>query len=94
MLNLKSKSYSQMYKCQMNLIMLVKFVQFNHLLKVSLAAGLEEAGEMTKTAAKEKASIAQANLQEAVRILRVEPDMDSVLEDRMQLVKNVLAKLE
>ena len=58
----------------MNLIMLVKFVQFNHLLKVSLAAGLEEAGEMTKTAAKEKASIAQANLQEAVRILRVEPD--------------------
>ena len=69
-------------------------VQFNHLLKVSLAAGLEEAGEMTKTAAKEKASIAQANLQEAVRILRVEPDMDSVLEDRMQLVKNVLAKLE
>ena len=83
-----------MYKCQMYLIMLVKFVQFNHLLKVSLAAGLEEAGEMTKTAAKEKASIAQVNLQEAVRILRVEPDMDSVLEDRMQLVKNVLAKLE
>ena len=57
-----------------------------------MAAGLEEAGETSKEAAKEKATIALKNLQEAVRILQVEPDMRSVLDDRMQLVKNVLSK--
>ena len=62
--------------------------------QVSLAAGLEEAGEISKEVAKEKATIALKNLQEAVRILQVEPDMKSVLDDRMQLVKNVLSKFE
>ena len=62
--------------------------------QVSLAAGLEEAGQITKAEAKDRANTALGNLQEATRILRVEPDMDSVLEDRMQLVKNVLAKFE
>ena len=61
---------------------------------MSLAAGLEEAGEISKNAAKEKATIALKNLQEAVRILQVEPDMRSVLDDRMQLVKNVLSKFD
>ena len=59
-----------------------------------MAAGLEEAGEISKEAAKEKATIAMKNLQEAVRILQVEPDMRSVLDDRMQLVKNVLSKFD
>ena len=61
---------------------------------MSLAAGLEDAGEITKTEAKARANTALGNLQEATRILKVEPDMDSVLEDRMQLIKNVLAKFE
>ena len=61
---------------------------------MSLAAGLEEAGEITQAEAKARANTALRNLQEATRILRVEPDMDSVLEDRMQLIKNVLAKFE
>ena len=61
---------------------------------MSLAAGLEEAGEITQAEAKTRANTALGNLQEATRILRVEPDMDSVLEDRMQLIKNVLAKFE
>ena len=61
---------------------------------MSLAAGLEEAGEISKEVAKEKATIALKNLQEAVRILQVEPDMRSVLDDRMQLVKNVLSKFD
>ena len=61
---------------------------------MSLAAGLEEAGEITQAEAKARANTSLSNLQEATRILRVEPDMDSVLEDRMQLIKNVLAKFE
>ena len=61
---------------------------------MSLAAGLEEAGEISKEKAKEKATIAMKNLKEAVRILQVEPDMRSVLDDRMQLVKNVLSKFD
>ena len=61
---------------------------------MSLAAGLEEADQITKAEAKDRANTALGNLQEATRILKVEPDMDSVLEDRMQLIKNVLAKLE
>ena len=63
-------------------------------LQVSLAAGLEDAGEITKFAAKEKAEIAFKNLQEAVRILQVEPDMKPVLEDRMNLIKTLLDKFE
>ena len=61
---------------------------------MSLAAGLEDAGEITKAEAKARANTALGNLQEATTILKVEPDMDSVLEDRMQLIKNVLAKFE
>ena len=61
---------------------------------MSLAAGLEEAGQITKDEARDRANIALGNLQEATKILKVEPDMDSVLEDRMQLIKNVLAKFE
>ena len=62
--------------------------------QVSLAAGLEDSGEITKFAAKEKASVAFKNLQEAVRILQVEPDMKAVLEDRMNLVTTFLSKWE
>lgn len=61
---------------------------------MSLAAGLEEAGQITKAEAKDRANTALGNLKEATRILKVEPDMDSVLEDRMQLIKNVLTKFE
>jgi len=62
--------------------------------QVSLAAGLEQAGEISKFQAKEKAEVAFKNLQEAVKILQVEPDMKSVLEDRMNIVSSVLAKFE
>ena len=62
--------------------------------QVSLAAGLEDSGEITKFAAKEKASVAFKNLQEAVRILQVEPDMKAVLEDRMNLITTLLSKWE
>ena len=62
--------------------------------QVSLAAGLEDSGEITKFAAKEKASVAFKNLQEAVRILQVEPDMKPVLEDRMNLIRTLLDKWE
>lgn len=62
--------------------------------QISLAAGLEEAGEISKGQAKERAEEAFSNLKEAVRILQVEPDMKSVLEDRMKLVSSVLQKFE
>ena len=62
--------------------------------QISLAAGLEEAGVITKFVAKERAELAFSNLKEAVKILQVEPEMKSVLEDRMRLVSSVLQKFE
>ena len=63
-------------------------------LSLVLGTGLEDAGEITKFAAKEKAEIAFKNLQEAVRILQVEPDMKPVLEDRLNLINTLLSQWE
>ena len=57
-----------------------------------MASGLEQAGEITLSAAKERAEEAYSNLQEAVRILSFEPEMKEVLEDRTKLVSSVLGK--
>ena len=57
-----------------------------------MASGLEQAGEITLSAAKERAGEAYSNLQEAVRILTFEPEMKEVLEDRTKLVSSVLGK--
>lgn len=57
-----------------------------------MASGLEQAGEITLSAAKERAEEAYSNLQEAVRILTFEPEMKEVLEDRTKLVSSVLGK--
>jgi len=62
--------------------------------QISLAAGLEESGAITRYAAKEKATIAMENLKNAARILQVEPDMRPILQDRMTAVSNVLTKLD
>jgi len=60
--------------------------------QIALASGLEQAGEITLSAAKERAEEAYSNLQEAVRILTFEPEMKEVLEDRTKLVSSVLGK--
>ena len=57
-----------------------------------MASGLEQAGEITLSAAKVRAEEAYSNLQEAVRILTFEPEMKEVLEDRTKLVSSVLGK--
>merc|ERR1711892_210123 len=62
--------------------------------QISLAAGLEETGAITRFAAKEKASIAMENLKNAARILQVEPDMRPILQDRMAAISAMLAKWE
>ena len=64
------------------------------LLQITLAAGLEESGEITRFAAKEKGEIAMENLKQAARILQVEPDMLAILQDRMNAVSQLLGKWE
>ena len=61
--------------------MIITLIKF--LLQITLAAGLEESGEITRFAAKEKGEIAMENLKQAARILQVEPeDMLAILQDR------------
>ena len=64
------------------------------LLQITLAASLEESGEITRFAAKEKGEIAMENLKQAARILQVEPDMLAILQDRMNAVSQLLGKWE
>jgi len=62
--------------------------------QITLAAGLEESGEITRFAAKERGEIAMENLKQAARILQVEPDMLAILQDRMNAVSQLLGKWE
>ena len=71
------------------IIILIKF-----LFQITLAAGLEESGEITRFAAKERGEIAMENLKQAARILQVEPDMLAILQDRMNAVSQLLGKWE
>merc|ERR1719481_1329173 len=60
--------------------------------QVALAAALEETGTIGKMAAKERAQEAMENLQQAARILQVEPDMRDTLQSRMGAISTMLAK--
>lgn len=62
--------------------------------QVALAAALEETGAIGKLAARERAQEAMGNLQEAARILQVEPDMRETLQSRMSAISTMLAKWE
>lgn len=59
-------------------------------MQVSLAAGQEKSGAITRFAARERAAAAMDNLKEAARILQVEPDMKKVLQARMEAVSSLL----